>query len=123
MNDNRLIFEAYLQESDEQPELNVSPRGDRFWRLDGLYHREDGPAVEWTNGTKLWYRNGLRHREDGPAAEYNTGGKIYCLNDVKYPTIEKYAAAVLKLHNKEVTSESIRDFVRQILSKQAQNFI
>jgi len=30
-------------------------------------HREDGPAVEWYNGSKEWYKNAKLHREDGPA--------------------------------------------------------
>ena len=34
------------------------------------YHREDGPAVEWDNGTKHWFLNGVHHRVDGPAADY-----------------------------------------------------
>lgn len=34
----------------------------------GNYHREDGPAVEYHDGSKkFWYRNGLLHRVDGPA--------------------------------------------------------
>jgi len=36
-------------------------------------HREDGPAIEYDNGTKYWYRNGRLHREDGPAVEYVNG--------------------------------------------------
>jgi hypothetical protein len=35
----------------------------------GILHREDGPAVEWINGTKEWYQMGQCHREDGPAIE------------------------------------------------------
>jgi hypothetical protein len=39
-----------------------------YWRDEaGKYHREDGPAVEWTNGYKKWYCHGKIHREDGPA--------------------------------------------------------
>jgi len=30
-------------------------------------HREDGPAIEHSDGCKWWYLNGKRHREDGPA--------------------------------------------------------
>jgi hypothetical protein len=40
------------------------------WFLNGKLHREDGPAVEWTNGSKSWYLNGNLHREDGPAIEW-----------------------------------------------------
>jgi len=51
------------------------------WYLNGKPHREDGPAVEYTNGTKLWYLNGKLHREDGPACEYANGDKEWFLND------------------------------------------
>jgi hypothetical protein len=30
---------------------------------DGKYHREDGPAVEWANGSKEWWLNGTSHTE------------------------------------------------------------
>lgn len=33
----------------------------------GLLHRDDGPAVIYSNGMRYWYRNGERHRDDGPA--------------------------------------------------------
>lgn len=39
-------------------------------RVNGLLHCEDGPAIEYVNGTRKWYRNGLLHREDAPAIEY-----------------------------------------------------
>ena len=41
----------------------------RYYNSDGRIHREDGPAVEYADGTKVWLINGLRHREDGPAVE------------------------------------------------------
>lgn len=47
---------------------------------DGVYHREDGPAVEWEDGSKLWYTKGIRHRENGPAAEWGDGIKEFYLN-------------------------------------------
>ncbi len=40
-----------------------------FFNKDLLLHREDGPAVEFFNGTKYWYKDGKLHREDGPAIE------------------------------------------------------
>ena len=46
-----------------------------------IYHREDGPAIEYTNGDKLWYVNGSLHREDGPAYEFYDGTKEWYLND------------------------------------------
>ena len=59
----------------------VDEDGDKFWYLDGKFHREDGPAVEWANGTKEWYINGKLHREDGPACEFANGDKFWYLND------------------------------------------
>jgi hypothetical protein len=46
------------------------------WRTeDGKLHRDDGPAVEYADGTQVWYINGQKHREDGPA--YIIGGTSY----------------------------------------------
>jgi hypothetical protein len=41
-----------------QPEMVVGDDGSKCWTLNGQYHREDGPAIEWPNGTKKWYLNG-----------------------------------------------------------------
>jgi hypothetical protein len=49
--------------------------GNMEWFLNGERHREDGPAIEYTDGTKEWYRYGTLHREDGPTREYPDGSK------------------------------------------------
>ena len=54
--------------------------GHKSWYIDDKLHREDGPAVEYTNGRKAWFINGKLHREDGPAVEYANGGKEWYLN-------------------------------------------
>ena len=65
--------------------LTVYDNGTKEWRLpNGLLHREDGPAVEFTNGDKKWYVNGQRHREDGPALERNDGYKYWYLKGISY---------------------------------------
>jgi len=48
----------------------------------GRLHREDGPAIEWADGTKYWCLNGKYHREDGPAGEFANGTKVWFLNDI-----------------------------------------
>jgi hypothetical protein len=54
-----------------------------YWKSEGnltcrfVYHREDGPAVEYISGTKIWYFQGKYHREDGPAIEYINGDKSW----------------------------------------------
>ena len=58
--------------------------GDKCWYLNGKRHRENGPAVEKTDGNKGWYSNDLLHRENGPAIEYANGGKVWWLNGIHY---------------------------------------
>jgi hypothetical protein len=62
----------------------VVKKAGTLWLLNDKYHREDGPAVEWGNGTKIWYLNGERHRVDGPAYEGADGSKSWYLNDKDY---------------------------------------
>jgi len=47
------------------------------WFLNGVLHRENGPAVEWLNGDKSWYKEGELHRDDGPACESVNGSKYW----------------------------------------------
>jgi hypothetical protein len=58
----------------------VFPGGIKQWRLDGLVHREDGPAMVWPNRKKQWYLNGELHREEGPAVVCPNGEKHWLLN-------------------------------------------
>lgn len=44
--------------------------GTKRWYKEDKLHREDGPAVEYTNGDLDWLQEGQLHREDGPAIEY-----------------------------------------------------
>ena len=56
--------------------LEIDRNGSREWYdKKGELHREDGPAVEWNDGTKEWYRHGKLHRVDGPAIEYSDENK------------------------------------------------
>ena len=55
--------------------------GEKEWWVNGKLHREDGPAIEWPDGSKSWYLNDQLHREDGPAVEYAGGYKAWYLND------------------------------------------
>ena len=69
------------------------PDGTKYWHVNGLLHREDGPAIEYPNGRKEWVLNGKRHREDGPAREWADGYKEWFLNGKRHrengPAIEK----------------------------------
>jgi len=67
-----------------QPTMIVDKNGNKRWRLNGKYHREDGPAVENANGCKLWFLHGKLHREDGSAYEGVDGTKAWFLNDMRH---------------------------------------
>ena len=55
--------------------------GSKRWFVDGEQHRLDGPAVEDTDGSKYWFVNGYRHRIDGPAIIGTDGSKQWYVND------------------------------------------
>ena len=66
-----------------EPIMEIDEDGTKCWYLNGKYHREDGPAVEYADGNKEWYLNGKYHREDGPAVEYADGNKEWWLSGYK----------------------------------------
>jgi hypothetical protein len=61
------------------PAINYSD-GTRLWHLYGKLHRVDGPAKESPNGYKEWWLKGKLHRVDGPAQEYPDGTKLWYLH-------------------------------------------
>lgn len=72
--------------------VKVYPSGSKFWFLNHKYHREDGPACEYSDGSKYWFLKDKVHREDGPAIEYGDGSKYWFLNGKRHrkdgPAIE-----------------------------------
>ena len=68
-----------LYHREDGPAIEWS-NGDKSWWLNDKLHRENGPAYEYADGFKEWYLNGKLHREDGPAIEYASGDKYWCLN-------------------------------------------
>ena len=54
--------------------LTINEFGNKIWRNEnGELHREDGPAIEYTDSSKEWWIDGKRHRSDGAAIEYGNG--------------------------------------------------
>lgn len=53
------------------------------WYINGLLHREDGPALEWISGKSDYYSEGKRHRIDGPAVIQTDGTHQYWINGFK----------------------------------------
>jgi hypothetical protein len=65
-------------------EMFIDENGPKRYFSKGQYHRIDGPAVEYIDGTKYWYRYGKVHRLDGPAVEYIDGRKYWYYEDIAY---------------------------------------
>jgi len=55
--------------------------GIKIWLREGKRHRDDGPAIEWVDGSKEWYIEDKRHRIDGPAIERVNGDKLWYKED------------------------------------------
>ena len=95
--------------------VTVDDAGTTRWYKDAkckILHRENGPSVEWADGTTGWYQNGLRHRTDGPAVEWADGSKGWYINGEELtkaefiaatqPVVEMTVAEVEKLVGKRV---------------------
>ena len=106
----------YHREDGPAVELN---NGNKEWWLNGERHREDGPACESSNGTKEWYVDGERHREDGPACEYSDGGKEWFLNGkglTEEEFLKKTKRHVIIIDGKEIeiSSESYKELQKSL---------
>jgi hypothetical protein len=80
--------------------LTIGLYGTKEWKHpnSGVWHREDGPAVEYSYGDKEWYINGKLHRKNGPAIEYSDGSKSWFINGIQYSEQEyKYKTRSKKL--------------------------
>ena len=62
----------------------VDTYGVHYYNKQDQRHREDGPAIEYSNGTKYWYINGYYHKTAGPAIEYSDGTKVWYIMDKGY---------------------------------------
>jgi hypothetical protein len=63
----------------------IDIHGNQFYYNGGnQYHRENGPAVIYADGTQYWYKNGRRHRIDGPAVIHASGYTCWYLDDTGY---------------------------------------
>jgi len=67
----------------------IDNSGTKKWLAGGLFHRVDGPALEYEDGEKSWYFHGMRHREDGPAIMW-TDQIEWFLDDTQYSKPDYY---------------------------------
>lgn len=71
--------------------IDIYANGTKKWHKNGVFHRDDGPSIEWADGDKYWHKNGVLHREDGPAIEININSNRtwgldnrWCIHGIEY---------------------------------------
>jgi hypothetical protein len=76
---------------EDGPAIEYS-NGEMRWFQNNQPHREDGPAIIESDGTQWWYQRGELHREREPAVEYSNGTKYWYKNGQRHredgPAIE-----------------------------------
>ena len=68
-----VIYGQDVETNNDGSSIETSSDGSVRHYKDGMYHREDGPAVIHADGWMGWWLNGQHHREDGPAAIWPNG--------------------------------------------------
>jgi hypothetical protein len=59
--------------------------GSKYWCRNGQYHREDGPAIECSNGDKFWYLDNKEYTEsEFLKLTKSCNGKIVEIDGKKY---------------------------------------
>ena len=113
-----ITFKQYMFESSGKSKLSVDKDGVKRWFYNTKPHREDGPAIIYTNGDKAWYVNGKRHRLDGPAVELANGYKAWYVNGKRHrldsPAIE-WANGTKEwfINGKEMTENDFLVYTKQ----------
>ncbi len=89
----------------------------RWYNDKEKFHRLDGPAVEWANGSKEWYVDGKRHRLDGPAFESAYGykawyvdGKLHRLDGPAIEDADGYKAWYVD--GKKMTETEFNEYIK-----------
>jgi hypothetical protein len=75
-----MTHEQLLVQSGNRLDYVQVVNGDKYWYrekcTESVLHREDGPAIEYADGSKAWYEFGKLHRENNePAIECIDGHK------------------------------------------------
>jgi hypothetical protein len=78
-------FEHPVEDSEHQVKNKIVHSVDedgvqRWFDEDGELHREDGPAIIFSDGLQAWYKHGKPHRKGGPAVIQANGTKEWYLN-------------------------------------------
>lgn len=87
--------------------IQIDEHGTRTYHSDEEMtnvHREDGPAIQRSDGSNFWIINNQLHREDGPAIEIFGGFNFWYINGNN--VTEQEHAAYFKLPGKKIIKPS-----------------
>lgn len=144
--DQQNIIKLYESSQQKEPVMTVDKYETKIWKLNGLYHRVDGPAIEyadgtkmwyqsdiihrvgapaieWANGTKMWFQNGMCHCIDRPAIERADRTKEWWLNGEPYDDMYKWAKAALEYQKLSAETKDVKNYVKKVLEKLAEDEI
>lgn len=99
----------------------------KVWFVHGKHHRENNkPAiVDTIDGYMDWSLHGKPHRTDGPSYVDlgSSGNKAWSIFGREYFNMYDWAEAALKYENKPHDADSVKDYVRWVLNKEADDDI
>ena len=71
--------------------VTVDDYGTKSWFLNDRLHREDGPAIEWADGSKSWWINGEYLTEE------NWKKKVFPVKELTVSEISKMLGYEVKI--------------------------
>jgi hypothetical protein len=101
---------------------DINQYGDIFWYDDARrFHRENGPAIIWSNGDIEYYQHGEFHREDGPAVMFDNGDNWYYqhgkLHRLDGPAIEGHKLKKWLINGINIKCSSNEEFLKIVRLK------
>jgi len=79
----------------QKPKHNIFI-GFEEWRLDGILHRNRGPAVIHNDGYREYWVDGKLHRVGGPAVQWKNGDYLWYIHGKEYKSRKDYFIALYK---------------------------
>ena len=70
----------------QTPTMGTTQRGTIMYSLNGLLHREDGPAITYADGYQQWYLNDLEYSFDDYCKKLKLSKEDIVFLKLKYNT-------------------------------------
>ena len=112
-------YKNKLIHRDDGPDIEYLNGSKEYW-VNGNLHRENGPAII-TDRYMAWYRNGQLHRENGPAVEFGFKYKQWFINGKSHridgPALEYFDGYKERYINGELYTLDCLNFKVNVIKK------